>query len=102
MPRTGLIPLPPEYTSMQKPKKEPEARQCTCGRSLTEAAVSTYQSHAALFTFHRCECGLEWTECSNGVDRSEPVTTDEVIEVHELMARFEGPLTELLSLKPAS
>jgi hypothetical protein len=87
---------------MQKPKKEPEVRYCTCGRSLTEAAVSTYRSHAALFTFHRCECGLEWTERANEVDRSAPVTTDEVIEVHERMARFEGPLAELLGLKPAS
>ena len=87
---------------MQKPKKEPEVRVCTCGRSLTEAAVTTYRSQAALFTFHRCECGLEWTERTVGVDRSEPVTTDEVIEVHERLARFEGPLAELLGLKPAS
>jgi hypothetical protein len=87
---------------MQKPKKEPEVRDCTCGRSRTEAAVSTYRSHSALFTFHRCECGLEWTERANGIDRSEPVTTDEVIEVHERLAGFEGPLAELLGLKPAS
>ena len=87
---------------MQKPKKEPEATRCTCGRERTEAAVSSYRSHATLFTFHRCECGLEWTERKDGVDRSEPVTTDEVLEVHERMARFEGPLSELVGLKPAS
>ena len=88
---------------MQKPKKEPEANsRCTCGRSRTETQVSTYRSNATLFTFHRCECGLEWTVRSDGVDRAEPVTSDEVLEVHERMAVFEGPLTELLGLKPAS
>jgi hypothetical protein len=87
---------------MQKPKKEPEPPSCSCGRSRSEAAASTFRSQASLFTFHRCECGLEWTEQSVGVDRSQPVTTDEVIEVHERMARFEGPLSELLGLKSAT
>ena len=87
---------------MQKPNKEPEPPRCSCGRSRSEAAVSTFHSQASLFTFHRCECGLEWTEQSLGVDRSQPVTTDEVIEVHERMARFEGPLSELLGLKSAT
>ena len=87
---------------MQKPKKELEAPRCSCGRSRSEAAVSTFRSQSSLFTFHRCECGLEWTEHSVGVDRSQPVSTDEVIEVHERMAEFEGPLSELLGLKSAS
>jgi len=87
---------------MHKPRKEPEAARCSCGRNLREAAVSTFRSQAVLFTFHRCECGLEWTERSQGIDRSEPVTTDEVIEVHERMAAFEGPLTELIAQKSAS
>ena len=87
---------------MQKPKKEPEPSSCSCGRSRSEAAVSSFHSQASLFTFHRCECGLEWTEHTVSVDRSQPVTTDEVIEVHERMARFEGPLSELLGLTSAT
>ncbi len=87
---------------MHKPKKEPEAPRCSCGRSRSEAAVSSFRSHVTLFTFHRCECGLEWTEHAVGVDRTQPVTTDEVIEVHERMARFEGPLSELLGMQSAN
>jgi len=87
---------------MQKPKKEPEPPSCSCGRSRSEASVSSFHSQASLFTFHRCECGLEWTEHAVSVDRSQPVTTDEVIEVHERMARFEGPLSELLGLTSAT
>ena len=87
---------------MHNPKKEPEATRCTCGRSRSEAAVSTFRSQASLFTFHRCDCGLEWTEHNVGVDRSQPVSTDEVIEVHERMCKFEGPLSELLGLKSAT
>ena len=46
----------------EKPKKEPEPPSCSCGRSRSEASVSSFHSQASLFTFHRCECGLEWTE----------------------------------------
>ncbi len=88
---------------MQKSKQEPEPpARCSCGRSLGEASVTSFRSHSILFTFHRCECGLEWTDRAQGIDRSEPVTTDEVIEVHERMARFEGPLSDLLGLTSAS
>ncbi len=74
---------------------------CVCGRSRREAAASTYRSHTAVFTFRRCACGREWTERSEGVDLSAPISGDEVIEVHQALRRFKGPITELLGLPRA-
>lgn len=85
---------------MHKPKPEPEP-VCACGRQRAEAAAAVYRSAAAVFVFHRCACGLEWTERRDAVDPSEPVTTDEVIEVHRCLAAFEGPISELLLLHSA-
>ena len=85
---------------MQKPQPEPEQR-CACGRERSEAAEAVYRSEAVVFVFHRCTCGVEWTERRDGIDRNQPVTTDEVIEVHQALAGFEGPISELLGLHPA-
>lgn len=85
---------------MPKPKPEPEP-VCACGRKQKEAVARVYQAHAATFVFHRCPCGLEWTERCELVDRSEPVSTDEVIEVHQYLAAFHGSISELLSLPTA-
>jgi len=46
--------------------------------------------------FHRCECGAEWTEHLNDVDPTDPVSSDEVIEVHKRLAKFEGSIAELI------
>jgi hypothetical protein len=58
-----------------------------------------YRSQTGRFIFHRCDCGNEWTEHLVSVDPSEPVSSDEVLEVHEQLARFEGPISLLLGLK---
>jgi len=50
--------------------------------------------------FHRCECGTEWTEHRMDVDPTDPVSSDEVLEVHKQLAKFEGSIAELLE-KPA-
>lgn len=81
---------------MHQSKPEPEPI-CVCGRQRTEAAVAVYRSATAEFVYHRCPCGLEWTERRDGIDYSEPVSTDEVIEVHQCLAAFEGPISELLT-----
>jgi len=81
---------------MQQSQPEPDLA-CTCGRQRAEAEATVYRSPVAEFVFHRCPCGREWTERRAGIDRSEPVSTDEVIEVHQCLAAFEGPLSELLS-----
>jgi hypothetical protein len=46
--------------------------------------------------FHRCECGAEWTEHLTDVDPTDPVSSDEVIEVHKRLAKFEGSISDLL------
>jgi hypothetical protein len=51
--------------------------------------------------FHRCECGAEWTEHQTDIDPTDPVSSDEVIEVHKRLAKFEGSIAELLERRPA-
>jgi hypothetical protein len=46
--------------------------------------------------FHRCECGTEWTEHLTDIDKADPVSSDEVIEVHKRLAKFEGSFAELI------
>ena len=84
---------------MQRRKPEPEKSECACGRSRADAALNVYRSPHGRFIFYRCECGNEWTEHQASVDRSEPISSDEVLEVHESLARFEGPISQLLGLK---
>jgi len=47
--------------------------------------------------FHRCDCGLEWTEHRPDVDPADPISSDEVIEVHKRLSKFEGSIAELLT-----
>jgi hypothetical protein len=60
------------------------------------AAVYTYRSRTDRFLFHRCECGSEWTEHRTDIDPLDPVSSDEVLEVHKRLAKFEGSIAELL------
>ncbi len=82
---------------MQKPKLEPEPSACACGRRRDAAATYVHQSNVATYVYRRCECGAEWTESRPMVDRREPVSTDEVLEVHTSLARFEGSLRDLVA-----
>lgn len=86
---------------MQKPKPDPDLSRCACGRDIAEASAASYSSSTARYVFHRCECGSEWTERLDQVDHSEPVSTDELLEVHERLAEFSGSIQDLLGLKPA-
>lgn len=81
---------------MQKRKLEPETLRCRCGRELTAATINTYRSHQGRFVFHRCECGIEWTERFEDVDRSRPITGDELLAVHQVLLGYEGSLPALL------
>jgi len=81
---------------MQKSKLEPEKGRCVCGRKIKDAAVYVYRSHTDRYLFHRCECGSEWTVHQTDVDPTEPVSSDEVIEVHKRLAKFEGSIEELI------
>ena len=81
---------------MQKSKLEPEKGKCACGRRLKDASIYLYRSHSDCYVFHRCECGTEWTEHQRDIDLAEPVSSDEVIEVHKRLAKFEGSIADLL------
>jgi hypothetical protein len=80
---------------MQQSQPDP-VETCGCGRSRQQAVSSLYRASAAVFVFHRCLCGLEWTEQRPAVDAREPVSDDELIEVHVQLARFEGSIAELI------
>ena len=81
---------------MQKSKLEPDRGKCTCGRRLKDAAIYTYRSRTDRYLFHRCECGSEWTEHRTDIDPTDPVSSDEVLEVHSRLAKFDGSIAELL------
>lgn len=88
-------------TSLQRSKQEPEKTRCACGRRLKDASIYIYRSHGARYLFHRCECGMEWTVHQADVNPQDPVSSDEVIEVHKRLAKFEGSIAELLEQHPA-
>ncbi len=69
---------------------------CSCGRWLAAATIYSYRSRGDRYLFHRCACGTEWTEHQTGIDPMDPVSSDEVIEVHIRLAAFVGSITELL------
>jgi hypothetical protein len=81
---------------LQRSKPESEKARCVCGRRLRDASVYIYRSHGDRYHFHRCECGMEWTVHQHDIDPTDPVTSDEVIEVHKQLAKFEGSIAELL------
>ena len=81
---------------MQRSKLESDKGKCACGRRLKDAAIYMYRSRSDRFLFHRCECGTEWTEHQADIDPTDPVTSDEVIEVQKHLEKFEGAIAELL------
>lgn len=81
---------------MQQSKPEPVGGRCACGRHQKDASIYTYRSHTDRYLFFRCECGAEWTEHLTDVDPTDPVSSDEVIEVHRRLAKFEGSFAELI------
>ncbi len=81
---------------MTRSQRTPEGEKCGCGRSNRKARVSNYRSHSGSYRYHRCDCGTEWTERLIQVDRTVAVTGDEVLDVHMLLADFQGKLTDLI------
>ena len=81
---------------MGRVQRSPEGEQCGCGQSDRTVRVVSYRSGTGSFRFHRCECGTEWTERLAHIDRTLPVTGDELLDVHLVLAEFEGRLTDLI------
>jgi hypothetical protein len=86
---------------MRSSHLDPDEVRCSCGRSTADANAFSYSSSLVRYVFRRCGCGQEWTERQPMVDQTRPVTFDELLDVHERLAGFEGPLNELLGLKSA-
>jgi hypothetical protein len=86
---------------VQESNLEPGKDKCVCGRKLEDAAVYVFRSHTDRCIFHRCQCGVEWTEHQTDIDPMDPVSSDEVIEVHARLAKFEGSISELLQKRSA-
>lgn len=64
-----------------------------------ERLVATVVQHSGnkRLSHHRCtRCSLEWTDTEQTPPLDEPVTTDEVIEVHEVMSGDNVSLEDLL------
>ena len=69
-----------------------------CGRLLGVADIHTLAAGTARRAFYVCgnpKCCFEWTQAWQSVDRSERVSSDELLAVHEFLATFEGALSEL-------
>ena len=82
---------------MHRSESEPVGT-CACGRTLGEAATATYRSSGGVYRFRRCECGHEWTQVMSPADLSEPIISDEVLEVHLKLADWDGSLERLLGI----
>jgi hypothetical protein len=93
---SGHAQVESEEASLEKSKLQPGKSRCVCGRELTAASTYFYRSLHACLVFHRCACGVEWTEHHAGIGATDPVSSDEVIEVHLRLAKFEGSMSELL------
>ena len=87
---------------MRSSRLEPEEVRCSCGRLTAHATAASYASTLVRYVYRRCQCGHEWTERLQTVDRTIPVTFDEVLDVHERLTAFKGPLTELLGLEKSA
>lgn len=90
------------FASFSTPQPYRSEHACPkCGRSLGTADIHTLALGAARKAWYTCAaCGFEWQQVWRSVDRSERVTADELLAVHEALGDFEGPLTDLLRTTP--
>ncbi len=80
---------------MKRSQRGPDER-CGCGRLQRAARVVRYRSFSASYRYHRCECGTEWTERFPHVDRTVPISGDELLDVHLLLESLDGGLNDLV------
>jgi hypothetical protein len=71
--------------------------KCSCGRPRSEAAVKILRLRASRHTYHLCSCGAEWAEHTDAANLTEPISSEEVLSVHEFLATFDGAFCELVS-----
>lgn len=66
-------------------------QRCDCGRPWSECIYVVQRSGTLRLVHYRCQhCSREWTVREDGlIDKADPVSSDEVIEVHRLLAADE-------------
>lgn len=74
--------------------------RCACGRAPHEQTLTTYRSISGTYLFHRCPCGIAWTEHRADPEHPGPPTSTAVREVHEHFQAFHGLLRELARARP--
>jgi hypothetical protein len=57
--------------------------RCACGRPPEEATVATYRSISGTYRFHRCPCGIAWTEHHPDPEQPAPTPSRALREFHE-------------------
>jgi hypothetical protein len=82
---------------MNKPPRN--ERRCDCGRLRSEAEVNVLRLRSSRHTYHVCACGAEWTDNADAVNLLDPISSEEVLSVHERLDGFEGTFGELLGAR---
>lgn len=78
-------------------KTSPTIR-CNCGPK-AKVSESVQQVGAERRIYYRCEtCGTEWTVIQQTIDLRDPVTSDEIIDVRELLEHETPTIKEMLGL----
>jgi hypothetical protein len=73
-----------------------DSDRCPCGRWPAGHRVVSYRGSSASYRYHRCDCGTEWTERLTCIDRAQPITGDELLDVHLALARDDLALAEII------
>jgi hypothetical protein len=70
--------------------------KCECGRLQSECLYAVQRSSLTRWSHYRCPtCLREWTIPEVVEDLADPVTSDEVIQVHEALAKPDLTMGEL-------
>ena len=70
--------------------------KCECGRKWSECVYVVQRSGLNHYIFYRCQgCSREWEVVETVDDLADPVSSDEVLEVHRLLTATDLTLGEL-------
>ena len=84
-----------EGTAVGSSNQGVDGDRCRCGRWPGSHRVVSYRGSSASYRYHRCDCGKEWTERVARIDRAQPITGDEVLDVHLALARLDFCLSDV-------
>jgi hypothetical protein len=84
-----------EGTAVGSSNQSLDGDHCRCDRAEASHRVVSYRGSRASYRYHRCDCGEEWTERLSRIDRAEPITGDELLDIHLTLARSDLVLTDM-------